>query len=168
MWNLSPLLSPASQCSKRTPRCFLSTFPPCPGMSPFADPFLLCDCPRIGTPFMQPKPKHAITIAVSSRALFNMVDGRKIFEEEGLEKYMEYQLTNENVILTPGPAFRFVKVLSKAVLLLSEPWMEMEGPRQVLGNSSRFLYNYWSTFVILALFKLTSGQLMLSQRLLDW
>ncbi|XP_052042079.1 cytosolic 5'-nucleotidase 1B isoform X4 [Apodemus sylvaticus] len=58
-----------------------------------------------------PKPKHAITVAVSSRALFNMVDDRKIYEEEGLEKYMEYQLTNENVILTPGPAFRFVKAL---------------------------------------------------------
>lgn len=39
-----------------------------------------------------------------------MVDGRKVYEEEGLEKYMEYQLCNENVILTPGPAFRFVKV----------------------------------------------------------
>ncbi|XP_002710090.2 cytosolic 5'-nucleotidase 1B isoform X2 [Oryctolagus cuniculus] len=58
-----------------------------------------------------PKPKNAITIAVSSRALFNMVDDLKIYEEEGLEKYMEYQLTNENVILTPGPAFRFVKAL---------------------------------------------------------
>ncbi|XP_050999386.1 cytosolic 5'-nucleotidase 1B isoform X9 [Acomys russatus] len=58
-----------------------------------------------------PKPKHAITVAVSSRALFNMVDDRKIYEEEGLEKYMEYQLANENVILTPGPAFRFVKAL---------------------------------------------------------
>ncbi|XP_069350295.1 cytosolic 5'-nucleotidase 1B isoform X2 [Eulemur rufifrons] len=58
-----------------------------------------------------PKPKHAITIAVSSRALFNMVDARKVYEEEGLEKYMEYQLNNENVILTPGPAFRFVKAL---------------------------------------------------------
>nr|XP_045006520.1 cytosolic 5'-nucleotidase 1B isoform X8 [Jaculus jaculus] len=58
-----------------------------------------------------PKPKHAITVAVSSRALFNMVDDRKIYEEEGLEKYMEYQLSNENVILTPGPAFRFVKAL---------------------------------------------------------
>uniref|UniRef100_A0A8C0WYB0 Cytosolic 5'-nucleotidase 1B n=1 Tax=Castor canadensis TaxID=51338 RepID=A0A8C0WYB0_CASCN len=58
-----------------------------------------------------PKPKHAITIAVSSRALFNMVDDRRIYEEEGLEKYMDYQLTNENVILTPGPAFRFVKAL---------------------------------------------------------
>ncbi|NP_001186015.1 cytosolic 5'-nucleotidase 1B isoform 3 [Homo sapiens] len=58
-----------------------------------------------------PKPKNAITIALSSCALFNMVDGRKIYEQEGLEKYMEYQLTNENVILTPGPAFRFVKAL---------------------------------------------------------
>uniref|UniRef100_A0A2K5PPT3 5'-nucleotidase, cytosolic IB n=1 Tax=Cebus imitator TaxID=2715852 RepID=A0A2K5PPT3_CEBIM len=58
-----------------------------------------------------PKPKNAITIAVSSCALFNMVDGRKVYEEEGLEKYMEYQLTNENVILSPGPAFRFVKAL---------------------------------------------------------
>ncbi|XP_003276013.2 cytosolic 5'-nucleotidase 1B isoform X2 [Nomascus leucogenys] len=58
-----------------------------------------------------PKPKNAITIALSSCVLFNMVDGRKIYEEEGLEKYMEYQLTNENVILTPGPAFRLVKAL---------------------------------------------------------
>nr|KAF6329145.1 5'-nucleotidase, cytosolic IB [Pipistrellus kuhlii] len=60
---------------------------------------------------LKAKPKHALTIAVSSRALFNMVDGRKVYEEEGLEKYMEYQLCNENVILTPGPAFRFVKAL---------------------------------------------------------
>lgn len=45
-----------------------------------------------------------------------MMDGRKIYEEEGLEKYMEYQLTNENVILTPGPAFRFVKVSCRVSL----------------------------------------------------
>ncbi|OBS69613.1 hypothetical protein A6R68_01847, partial [Neotoma lepida] len=67
-----------------------------------------------------PKPKHAITIAVSSRALFNMVDDRKIYEEEGLEKYMEYQLANENVILTPGPAFRFVKALQHVNARLRE------------------------------------------------
>ncbi|XP_006835375.1 PREDICTED: cytosolic 5'-nucleotidase 1B [Chrysochloris asiatica] len=67
-----------------------------------------------------PKPKHAITIAVSSRALFNMVDGRKIYEEEGLEKYMEYQLNNEHVILTPGPAFRFVKALQHVNARLRE------------------------------------------------
>ncbi|XP_005079118.1 cytosolic 5'-nucleotidase 1B isoform X2 [Mesocricetus auratus] len=71
-----------------------------------------------------PKPKHAITIAVSSRALFNMVDDRKIYEEEGLEKYMEYQLTNENVILTPGPAFRFVKALQHVNSRLRELYPE--------------------------------------------
>ncbi|XP_025310376.1 cytosolic 5'-nucleotidase 1B isoform X3 [Canis lupus familiaris] len=67
-----------------------------------------------------PKPKNAITIAVSSRALFNMMDARKIYEEEGLEKYMEYQLNNENVILTPGPAFRFVKALQHVNARLRE------------------------------------------------
>uniref|UniRef100_A0A8C6R1S9 5'-nucleotidase, cytosolic IB n=1 Tax=Nannospalax galili TaxID=1026970 RepID=A0A8C6R1S9_NANGA len=71
-----------------------------------------------------PKPKHAITIAVSSRALFNMVDDRKIYEDEGLEKYMEYQLTNENVILTPGPAFRFVKALQHVNSRLRELYPE--------------------------------------------
>ncbi|XP_010605761.1 cytosolic 5'-nucleotidase 1B [Fukomys damarensis] len=68
----------------------------------------------------QPKPKQAITVAVSSRALFNMVDDRRIYEEEGLEKYMEYQLTNENVVLTPGPAFRFVKALQHVNARLRE------------------------------------------------
>ncbi|XP_023566775.1 cytosolic 5'-nucleotidase 1B isoform X2 [Octodon degus] len=67
-----------------------------------------------------PKPKHAITIAVSSRALFNMVEDRRIYEKEGLEKYMEYQLTNENVVLTPGPAFRFVKALQHVNARLRE------------------------------------------------
>lgn len=51
-----------------------------------------------------------------------MVDGKKIYDEEGLEKYMEYQLTNENVILTPGPAFRFIKVPGKAAAVL-RPWV---------------------------------------------
>lgn len=62
--------------------------------------------------FLQPKPQNAITIAVSSRALFDMVEERKIFEEQGLEKYVEYQQANENVTLKPGPAFAFVKVNS--------------------------------------------------------
>lgn len=83
-------------------------------MHPSTAPFGLCD-PRPGGPSLQPKPKHAITVAVSSWALFNMADGSKIYEEEGLEKYMEYQLHNENVILTPGPAFHFVKVPCEAL-----------------------------------------------------
>ncbi|KFO22222.1 Cytosolic 5'-nucleotidase 1B [Fukomys damarensis] len=78
------------------------------------------DKPRSRNSSLKPKPKQAITVAVSSRALFNMVDDRRIYEEEGLEKYMEYQLTNENVVLTPGPAFRFVKALQHVNARLRE------------------------------------------------
>ncbi|XP_034018725.1 cytosolic 5'-nucleotidase 1A-like [Thalassophryne amazonica] len=58
-----------------------------------------------------PKPRNAVTIAVSSRTLFNMVAERKIYEEEGVEKYVTYQVDNENQPLKPGPAFPFVKAL---------------------------------------------------------
>lgn len=59
---------------------------------------------------LQPKPRYAVTIAVSSRTLFNMVYERKIYEEEGMEKYVAYQLEHENEPLKPGAAFPFVKV----------------------------------------------------------
>ncbi|KAK1796269.1 hypothetical protein P4O66_009345 [Electrophorus voltai] len=58
-----------------------------------------------------PKPTNAVTVAVSSRTLFNMVEERKIWEEEGLEKYVEYQQEHENEPLKPGAAFPFVKAL---------------------------------------------------------
>ncbi|XP_023992139.1 cytosolic 5'-nucleotidase 1A-like [Salvelinus sp. IW2-2015] len=60
-----------------------------------------------------PKPQNAVTIAVSSRTLFNMVEERKIYEEEGVEKYMAYmnQQKHENEPLMPGVAFPLVKAL---------------------------------------------------------
>ncbi|XP_007898596.1 cytosolic 5'-nucleotidase 1A [Callorhinchus milii] len=58
-----------------------------------------------------PKPHCAITIAVSSRCLFNMVKERKIYQEEGLERYVKYQQEHENEPLLKGPAFQFVKAL---------------------------------------------------------
>uniref|UniRef100_A0AAQ5XLJ4 5'-nucleotidase, cytosolic IAb n=1 Tax=Amphiprion ocellaris TaxID=80972 RepID=A0AAQ5XLJ4_AMPOC len=57
-----------------------------------------------------PKPRFAVSIAVSSRTLFNMVAERKIYEEEGVEKYVAFQVEHENEPLKPGPAFPFVKV----------------------------------------------------------
>lgn len=60
-----------------------------------------------------PKPKHAITIAVSSRALFDMVEERKLYVEKGVEKYVQYQEEHENEPLKPGPAFPFVKALEE-------------------------------------------------------
>lgn len=62
----------------------------------------------------QPKPRYAVTVAVSSRTLFDMVAERKIYEEEGVEKYVAYQLEHENEPLMPGAAFPFVKVGPRA------------------------------------------------------
>uniref|UniRef100_A0A096M0L3 5'-nucleotidase, cytosolic IB b n=3 Tax=Poecilia TaxID=8080 RepID=A0A096M0L3_POEFO len=58
-----------------------------------------------------PKPQNAVTIAVSSRTLFNMVAERKIFVDEGVEKYVAFQVEHESDPLKPGPAFPFVKAL---------------------------------------------------------
>ncbi|TDH00565.1 hypothetical protein EPR50_G00189860 [Perca flavescens] len=58
-----------------------------------------------------PKPQYAVTIAVSSRTLFDMVAERKIYEDQGLEKYVAYQVEHESDPLLPGVAFPFVKAL---------------------------------------------------------
>lgn len=39
-----------------------------------------------------------------------MVAERKIYEEEGMEKYVAYQVEHEDEPLKPGAAFPFVKV----------------------------------------------------------
>ncbi|KAM9355182.1 cytosolic 5'-nucleotidase 1A [Pholidichthys leucotaenia] len=58
-----------------------------------------------------PKPKNAVTIAVSSRTLFNMQEERKVYEEEGVEAYVSLQVDRETEPLKPGAAFPFVKAL---------------------------------------------------------
>lgn len=67
-------------------------------------------CLPIFSPSLQPKPENAITIAVSSRALFRMEEEQKIYSEQGVEAYVKYQLDHENEPFLPGAAFPFVKV----------------------------------------------------------
>ena len=56
------------------------------------------------------KPPHEqLVIAISSRALFDLSEENRIYEEQGLEAYCEYQLTHENDILAPGVAFTMVR-----------------------------------------------------------
>ncbi|XP_029966602.1 cytosolic 5'-nucleotidase 1A-like [Salarias fasciatus] len=73
-----------------------------------------------------PKPRFAVTIAVSSRTLFNMVAERKIYEEEGVEKYVAYQVEHENEPLKPGAAFPFVKALMNVNSRLRELYPDSE------------------------------------------
>lgn len=44
-----------------------------------------------------------------------MVAERKVYEEEGVEKYVAFQVENENEPLKPGAAFPFVMVGERRV-----------------------------------------------------
>jgi len=52
-----------------------------------------------------------LVIAISSRALFNLEDENKLFEEKGLDAYYKYQIENEDKMLEQGTGFRLVKNL---------------------------------------------------------
>ncbi|XP_020839246.1 cytosolic 5'-nucleotidase 1A [Phascolarctos cinereus] len=73
-----------------------------------------------------PKPQNAITIAVSSRALFRMEEEQRIYKEKGVEEYVRYQLEHENEPLSPGPAFPFVRALEAVNSRLRELYPDSE------------------------------------------
>lgn len=50
-----------------------------------------------------------LVIGISSRALFDLNEENKIFEEKGLKEYSEYQLKNEDELLQPGLGFSLIK-----------------------------------------------------------
>lgn len=52
-----------------------------------------------------------LTIAVSSRALFHIEDGDKVFREQGQEAFDAYMREKEHIPLRPGVAFGLVKKL---------------------------------------------------------
>ncbi|MDX1804135.1 MAG: 5'-nucleotidase [Alcanivorax sp.] len=52
-----------------------------------------------------------LVIAISSRALFNLGDSHRVYMEQGLEAFQEYQIQHEDDVLEPGDAFPMVKKL---------------------------------------------------------
>ncbi len=52
-----------------------------------------------------------LTVAVTSRALFDLEEGHALFEREGLEAYAAYQRNHEDDVLKPGVAFPVVRKL---------------------------------------------------------
>ena len=52
-----------------------------------------------------------LVIAISSRALFNLDDSHRVYEQEGLQAYSEYQVEREEEPLEPGEAFPLVHKL---------------------------------------------------------
>ena len=52
-----------------------------------------------------------LTVAISSRALFDLRASNAVYEQEGLEAYRRYQISHEDVPLDPGEGFHLVKKL---------------------------------------------------------
>lgn len=69
-----------------------------------------------------------LVIAVSSRALFDLEESHRVFEDRGIEGYREYQLEKENEFLKPGEAFPLVRKL----LALNDDEVDHPGVEVVL------------------------------------
>ncbi len=52
-----------------------------------------------------------LTVAVSSRALFDLDAADAVYQREGLEAYRRYQIEHEDEVLEPGPGFAFARKL---------------------------------------------------------
>lgn len=57
--------------------------------------------------------KQKMVVAISSRALFDLQQSHRVFEEQGVEAYCKYQIERENQLLEPGAAFPLVQKLLK-------------------------------------------------------
>lgn len=57
--------------------------------------------------------RQYLVIGISSRALFDLEDENRIFEEQGLEAYSKYQLEHEDDVLEPGVAYPLVQAILK-------------------------------------------------------
>ena len=61
-----------------------------------------------------------LTVAISSRALFDLDEGNRVYEEEGLAAYRQYQIEREDERLEPGDGFLFVQKLLNINKLLGK------------------------------------------------
>ena len=52
-----------------------------------------------------------LIVSISSRALFDLSESHYVYENEGLEAYSKYQISQEDKVLEPGEAFHIVKKL---------------------------------------------------------
>ena len=61
-----------------------------------------------------------LTVAISSRALFDLDESNLVYEQEGLEAYRRYQIANEEQPLEPGEGYLLVKKLLNINQLLGK------------------------------------------------
>ena len=74
---------------------------------------------------MPPDLTDTLVIGISSRALFDLERENRIFEEDGLEAYADFQKDNEARILEPGTAFPLIEAFLKLNEKLKEHLVEV-------------------------------------------
>ena len=74
---------------------------------------------------MSQPPIDQLVIAISSRALFDLAESHRVYEEEGLDAYQKYQIAREEEPLQPGGAFSLVKKLLHLNDLLEQSPVEV-------------------------------------------
>lgn len=70
-------------------------------------------------------PAPQLTVAISSRTLFDLDDSNRVFEEQGLQAYRRYQIAQEDEVLQPGEAFAFVNKLLNINKILDKHQVEI-------------------------------------------
>jgi 5'-nucleotidase len=71
---------------------------------------------------IQGRPDQAVrlSVAISSRALFDLSESHRVFESEGVDAYHAYQVAHENDTLEPGVAFPLARKLMSLNKVLGE------------------------------------------------
>lgn len=82
-----------------------------------------------------------LVIGISSRALFNLEQENKIYEEQGLEVYEAYQVAHENEPLERGPAFSLVKAFLELNKLQEQRLVEVIVMSRNSPNTSLRIFN---------------------------
>lgn len=55
--------------------------------------------------------RPTLVVAISSRALFDLDESHRVFQEQGVDAYHQYQIEHEEDVLDPGVAFPLVRKL---------------------------------------------------------
>lgn len=75
---------------------------------------------------MRQSTERQLVVAISSRALFDLSESHRIYQDEGLRAYSRHQIEYEESPLTPGVAFPLVtKLLHLNRLLEAKPGIEV-------------------------------------------
>ena len=82
-----------------------------------------------------------LVIGISSRALFNLEQENKIFEEQGLSEYEAYQVQHEKDVLAKGSAFQLVRAFQNLNTLQEKRLVEVIVMSRNSPNTSLRIFN---------------------------